>query len=99
MFESYTVAKFWKCAFQVNPAGYTSYRGNQHNLTEVEYNQELVLVAKENGISVIGLADHGNVDAVDAIRDLIKQSGILVFPGFEITSSEKAHFVCLFDRL
>jgi len=36
------------------------------------------------------------VDGVDAIRDLMNESDILVFPGFEIASSEKVHFVCLF---
>jgi len=46
----------------------------------------------------VGMADHGNVDGVDAIRDLFTQNGIVVFPGFEIASSEKIHFVCLFDE-
>ncbi len=96
MLEQYTKAKFWKCALQVNPAGYISYRGGDHGMTEAQYNQELVRIAKENEIKVIGLADHGNVDEVDAIRSLMNQHDILVFPGFEIASSEKAHFVCLF---
>ncbi|MBL6987731.1 MAG: AAA family ATPase, partial [Methylobacter sp.] len=47
---------------------------------------------------VIGLADHGNVDSIDAIRNIMDENGILVFPGFEIASSEKAHFVCLFSE-
>lgn len=98
MSEQFTKARFWKCALQVNPAGYIAYRGETHGLTEEQYNAELVRVAKENGIKVIGLADHGNVDGVDAIRTIMNENGILVFPGFEVASSEMAHFVCLFPE-
>ncbi|HBG08001.1 MAG: DNA repair protein [Geobacteraceae bacterium GWC2_58_44] len=98
MSEQYTKASFWKCALQVNPAGYIGYRGAGHGMTEEKYNQELVRVAKANDIKVIGLADHGNVDGVDAIREIMNENGILVFPGFEIASTEKAHFVCLFQE-
>lgn len=98
MIEKHTKAKFWKCALQVNPAGYIAYRGDNHGMTEEEYNQSLLHIAKENDIKVIGLADHGNVDGVDAIRAIMRDEDILVFPGFEIASSEKAHFVCLFSE-
>ena len=94
--ESYTKAQFWKCALQVNPADYIQYRGQNHGMTETDYNQQLLNVALENNIKVIGLADHGNVDAIDGIRRLFNEQGIIVFPGFEIASTEKAHFVCLF---
>ena len=98
MTEKYTKAKFWKCALQVNPAGYIAYRGTDHGMTEDQYNQELLRIAKENEIKVIGLANHGNVDGMDAIRAIMNEHGILVFPGFEIASTEKAHFVCLFPE-
>ncbi len=98
MAGKYTKARFWKCALQVNPAEYITYRGDDHGMTEDEFNRELLRICKEESIEIIGLADHGNVDAVDAIRDLMTQHGIVVFPGFEITSSEKAHFVCLFPE-
>jgi ABC-type lipoprotein export system ATPase subunit len=96
--EKHTKARFWKCALQVNPAGYINYRGGGHSMTEDQYNQELLRAALENNIKVIGLADHGNVDGIDAIRDVMKECGIIVFPGFEIASSEKVHFVCLFSE-
>nr|MBF0223523.1 AAA family ATPase [Desulfobulbaceae bacterium] len=98
MTEIFTKAKFWKCALQVNPSNYIAYRGGDHGMTEERYNQELVRVALENNIKVIGLADHGNVEGVDAIRTVMNTQGIIVFPGFEIASTEKAHFVCLFDE-
>lgn len=96
MTNTYTNAKFWKCALQVNPSGYIEYRGVDHGLTEEQYNQNLLEVALDNDIKVIGLADHGNVDGVDAIRSLMNEHKIIVFPGFEIATTEKAHYVCLF---
>ena len=94
----YTKARFWKCALQVNPASYISYRGQKLELSEDEYNQQLLMICMQEDIKIVGLADHGNVDGVDAIRNLMKENGIVVFPGFEIATSEKAHFVCLFPE-
>jgi len=96
--QSYKKARFFKCALQVNPAGYIQYRGQQQWLSESDYNQQLLVAALEAGVEVIGLADHGSVEGVDSIRTLFNQHGIVVFPGFEIASSEKIHFVCLFDE-
>jgi ABC-type lipoprotein export system ATPase subunit len=96
--ETFTKAQFWKCALQVNPFDYIQYRGAEHGMSEDEYNRKLLDVALENDIKVIGVADHGSVDAVDSIRSLMNTHDIIVFPGFEIASTEKAHFVCLFSE-
>jgi hypothetical protein len=94
---SYTVARFWRCALQVNPSGYQSkYRGTGHGLDEASYNQQLLDQCLTQEIRVIGIADHGSVDAVDGLRRFLEPHGIIVFPGFEIASSEKIHMVCLF---
>jgi len=98
MTETYTKARFWKCALQVNPYTYLAYRGEEQSLTEDEYNRQLLQVCKEENIKVLGIADHGNVDGIDAIRSVMEPADILVFPGFEIASTEKAHFVCLFPE-
>ncbi len=98
MSEVYTKAQFWKCALQVNPSSYLSYRGQEQTLTENDYNQQLLQVCKEENIKVLGIADHGNVDGIDAISAVMNPEEILVFPGFEIASSEKIHFVCLFSE-
>jgi len=96
---SYTVARFWRCALQVNPSGYQSkYRGTSHGLDEASYNQQLLDQCKANNIKVIGIADHGSVDAVDGLRRFLESHDIVVFPGFEIASSEKVHMVCLFPE-
>jgi len=65
-------------------------------MTEEQYNSELLKICQEEGIRVLGIADHGNVGGVNAIRELMSRHDIVVFPGFEIASSEKVHFVCLF---
>lgn len=96
--ETYTKAEFWKCALQVNPWNYIQYRGTEHGLPEDEYNRQLVRIALENHIKVIGYADHGCVDGLDALRTVMNEQGIIVFPGFEIASTEKVHFVCLFSE-
>lgn len=95
---TYTKARFFKCALQVNPADYIQYRGQQQTLSEDDYNRQLLDAALEAEVEVIGIADHGSVEAVDRIRALFSPHGIVVFPGFEIASSEKIHFVCLFDE-
>lgn len=97
MSNQYTYARFWRCALQVNPVGYNSaYRGNEHGMCEADYNQALLAKCLELDIKVVGLADHGSVDSVDTLRNVLTPHGIVVFPGFEIASNDKTHFVCLF---
>lgn len=99
MSDQYTYARFWRCALQVNPVSYNgAYRGNDHGMDEADYNQALLEKCKALDIKVIGLADHGSVDSVDTLRNTLAPHGIVVFPGFEIASNDKTHFVCLFSE-
>lgn len=99
MSDQYTYARFWRCALQVNPVGYSSaYRGSEHGMSEADYNQALLAKCQELDIKVVGLADHGSVDSVDTLRNVLAPHGIVVFPGFEIASTEKIHMVCLFPE-
>lgn len=99
MSDQYTYARFWRCALQVNPVGYNgTYRGADHGLDENSYNQALLQKCLELGIKVVGLADHGKVSSVDALRQVLQPHGIVVFPGFEIASNDKTHYVCLFPE-
>lgn len=91
-------AKFYKCALQVNPYSYSSYRGQIHNMTEDEYNKSIYDYCIQEDISIIGLADHGNVSNSENLRNFLTSRGLLVFPGFEISTSEKIHIVCLFSE-
>ena len=99
MSDQYTYARFWRCALQVNPVGYNgTYRGADHGLDEGGYNQALLQKCLELDIKVVGLADHGSVASVDALRQVLQPHGIVVFPGFEIASNDKTHYVCLFPE-
>lgn len=99
MSDQYTYARFWRCALQVNPFSYNgAYRGVDHGLDEGEYNQALLQKCLELGVKVVGLADHGSVRSVDALRLVLQPHGIVVFPGFEIASNDKTHYVCLFPE-
>lgn len=93
-------ARFWRCALQVNPHSYSeAYRsGGSHGLTEDEYNQGLLEQCLQLGIKVIGVADHGSVQDIDRLRAVLQPHGIVVFPGFEVASTEKVHMVCLFPE-
>ncbi len=94
---NHTHARFWKCALQVNPHGYgRTCRGQDHGLGAGGYAQALLEACQCEDIQVVGLADHGSVQDVDLIRDTLAPHDIIVFPGFEISSTEKAHMVCLF---
>ncbi|OUL99746.1 TrlF family AAA-like ATPase [Variovorax sp. JS1663] len=97
MSETYPFARFWRCALQVNPAGYlANHRGGDHGLSEASYNQALLEQCQKQDIRVVGMADHGSVASIDATRKVLEPAGIVVFPGFEIASNDKTHFVCLF---
>ena len=92
-------AKFWKCALQVNPWTYAQQyqeQGAAHGLTEDSYNAALADRCVKNEIQVVGIADHGSVDGIEKLRQILEATGIVVFPGFEIASTEKVHMVCLY---
>lgn len=93
---SQVFSKFWKCALQVNPNTYAQqYQGQgvAHGLSEDAYNTALVDRCVKNDIQVVGIADHGSVDGVEKLRQALEAAGIVVFPGFEISSTEKVHMV------
>jgi DNA repair ATPase RecN len=90
-------AKFWKCALQVNPWSYAQqYQASPHGLTETAYNAALVNRCVKSEIQVVGIADHGCVDGVENLQEAFESANIVVFPGFEIASTEKVHMVCLY---
>jgi hypothetical protein len=92
-------AKYFRCALQVNPFSYLkNKRGEDHELSEEEYNSHLVSKCLESGIMVIAITDHNQVGGINAIRKKAEPSDITVFPGFEVASSEGVHLLCIFDQ-
>lgn len=90
-------ARFYRCAFQVNPPHYAStYRGINHGMTDEEFIDALVAKCNEVGVQVLAVTDHNHVGCIDAIRKKANDQGIAVFPGFEAASSEGVHTLCLY---
>ena len=91
-------ARFYKCALQVNPHGYAEeYRGRPSGFDEAGYAQALVAKAETLDINVLAVTDHNSVSGVDAVRAVARQRNIVVFPGFELTSKESIHILCLYE--
>ena len=99
MTETYTFARFWKCALQVNPAGYIAYRGQGHGMSEEDYNQQLLAACLQENIKAIGLANHGNVDGVDSIRSLFAQAISLFFQGSKSHQQRRLTLYVYFQKM
>lgn len=91
-------AKFYKCALQVNSHLYNHQHRKGQLFEENSYNQKIIETCKAENIQVVGLAEHGDVNSTENLRQLLQTNGITVFPGFELSSVEKIHIICLFHR-
>jgi len=90
-------AQYYRCALQVNPHGYAErYRGKPSLLGEEAYAKALIGEAVNQGISVFAVTDHNHVGGIAAIQDEAEKRGVHVFPGFEISSSEGIHVLCIY---
>jgi energy-coupling factor transporter ATP-binding protein EcfA2 len=92
-------AQFFRCALQVNPHHYANtYRGQKNTGTdEATYVKAIVGKARELGIDVLAITDHNHVGSIQAFRETAKLSAITVFPGFEVSSQEGIHILCLYE--
>lgn len=91
-------ARFHKCAFQVNPFSYLiRHKKNTTYKTDAEYNNAIISACKSEGIEVIGVTDHHSIKDSSALIEAANNEGIVVFPGFEISTKEGTHFLCLFE--
>ena len=90
-------AKFHRCALQVNPYGYGSKFRGQSNTPDAETHAKAIVdKAAEIGVSVLAITNHNDVSDVPVFRDTAARRGIKVFPGFELTSSEGIHILCIY---
>lgn len=90
-------AVFYRCALQVNPHHYSgSFRGQPNDMDEPAYIDAVISKCVELGVQVIGVTDHNSVSSVDLFRIKGEKSGVMVFPGFELSSSEGIHVLCLY---
>jgi len=92
-----TGAVFHCCALQVNPHHYGgTYRGQALAGDSSQHVQKIVAKAIELGISVLTITDHNDVSDVPAFRAAAEGTGIHVFPGFELSSHEGVHVLCVY---
>ena len=91
-------AVFHLCALQVNPHHYRgTFRGKAATGDVATHARDIVFQAQELGISVLAVTDHNDVSGVPAFRAAAERCESLhVFPGFELSSSEGVHVLCLY---
>lgn len=91
-----TGAVFHRCALQVNPHHYGgSFRGQAASGDVASHARTIVDKALALGISVLAVTDHNNVRSVPAFR-AAAEGRLCVFPGFELSSSEGVHVLCIY---
>lgn len=90
-------AVFHLCALQVNPSGYSQrFRGGSSVVDPVRHAQSVISKAVDLGISVLAIADHNDVDGVPAFRAAAEGTAVHVLPGFELSSTEGVHVLCIY---
>lgn len=90
-------AVFHRCALQVNPHGYGgTFRGQQTSGDAREHAKAIVEQAVEIGVSVLAITDHNDVSGVAAFQEAAQHTNVTIFPGFELSSSEGIHILCIY---
>ena len=90
-------AVFHRCALQVNPGHYRkTFQGEDGNQDAQAYATEIVERAHEIGVSVMAITDHNSVDGVADFEAAAAYRDITIFPGFELTSSDGIHVLCIY---
>ena len=92
-------AVFHRCALQVNPHHYgATFRGGSADGDASTHAKAIVEKAAEIGVSVVAITDHNDVSGVPGFRNAAATCGIHVFPGFELSSSEGVHVLCIYPQ-
>ncbi len=59
----------------------------------------IVKTASEKGLDIIAVTDHNSAENVSAAKKVAENTYLKVLAGMEITSSEEAHIIALFDDM
>lgn len=59
----------------------------------------IVRTASEKGLDIIAITDHNSAENVMAAQMSAAQTGLTVFAGMEVTSSEEVHILALFEDI
>jgi energy-coupling factor transporter ATP-binding protein EcfA2 len=91
-------ARFYRCAFQINPFEYHGRHGKTPTIAdEAAYNEALIDECIAQGIEVLAVADHYRVKSAESLWKAARAGGITVFPGFEAVTKDGVHLICLFE--
>jgi len=91
-------ARFYRCALQINPFAYLGRHNKQTTFTnEADYNTAIVQKCLELNIEIIAVADHYRVKHSTELVQAARAAGIFAFGGFEASTKDGVHFLCLFD--
>lgn len=92
-------AVFHRCALQVNPHHYAGIFHGQETEGDARTHAEAIITkAREIGVSVLAVTDHNSVSNVSAFRSAAEGRAITIFPGFELSSSEGVHVLCIYPQ-
>lgn len=93
-------ARFYKCAFQVNPFAYVQSHPKGQTFSDAnEYNSEIVKALVDNEVEVVAITDHYRADeSWDSLKAECERNGIHVIPGFEAVAKDGVHVLCLFQN-
>lgn len=90
-------AVFHRCALQVNPHHYGgTFRGRETRGEPRSHAEAVVAQAADIGVSVLAITDHNNISGVAEFRHAADGWGITIFPGFELSSVEGIHVLCVY---
>jgi len=90
-------ARYFRCALQVNSSTYAStFQGRRSYDSPAAYAKAMIERARELGVSAIALTDHNSVAEIPFFREAASETEIVIFPGFELASSEGIHVLCIY---
>ena len=91
-------AVFHRCALQVNPQHYSAtFRGRMAKGDARSHADAVIAQARDLDVSVLAITDHNDVSGVQVFQNAAADSGITIFPGFELASSEGIHVLCIYS--
>ncbi|MDE0629030.1 MAG: AAA family ATPase [Bryobacterales bacterium] len=81
----------------MNPHHYgDTFRGKPSAGDTISHAKAIVDEAVRLGIDVLAVTDHNSVNSIPAFRSAAQDRGVRVFPGFELSSTEGVHVLCLY---
>ena len=90
-------AVFHRCALQVNPYKYAEqFRGQKSDGDARSHAEAMITKASETNISVLAITDHNDMSDVPLFQAAATDSDVTIFPGFELTSTEGIHVLCIY---